>query len=77
MKVSYILHTFRNRYFLGMNRELELGVHVFGIMWNYILEFIRYAPSSIIFYLQGEVGVHDIKSRFTPRVFSLVVRNFF
>ena len=35
-----------------------------------ILEFIRNSPSSIVFYLEMkvevEVGVHDIKSRFTP-----------
>ena len=46
--------------------RLELGVHLFGI----ILEFIRYAPSSIVFYLEMkvevELGVHDIRSRFTP-----------
>ena len=46
--------------------RLELGVHVFGIMWYYF--GIR---SSIVFYLEMkvevQVGVHDIRSRFTPR----------
>ena len=37
------------------------------------MEFIRYnAPSSIVFYLEMkvevEVSVHDIRSRFSPRV---------
>ena len=49
--------------------RLELGVHVFGIMWNSLYN----APSSIVFYLEMkvevEVGVHDIRSRFTPRFF--------
>ena len=39
-----------------------------------ILEFIRQCPpSSIVFYLEVEVevevGVHDIRSRFSPRIF--------
>ena len=43
--------------------RLELGVHVFGIMWNY------FGTSSIVFYLKMKVeeGVHYIRSRFTPR----------
>ena len=38
---------------------------------NYV-EFIN-VPSSIVFYLEmkGEVGVHDIRSLFTPSVYAL------
>ena len=52
--------------------RLELGVHR---LWNYVELFwnsLDNAPSSIIFYLEMkmevEVGVHDIRSRFTPRI---------
>ena len=53
----------------GGETRLELGVHRF---WNYVELFwnsLDNAPSSIIFYLEMkvEVGVHDIRSRFTPR----------
>ena len=52
--------------FLRGEPRLELGVHVFGI----ILELDN-APSSIVFDLEMkvelEVGVHDIRSRFTHR----------
>ena len=47
--------------------RLELGVHVFVIMWN----SLDNAHSSIVFCLEMkvevEVGVHDIRSRFIPR----------
>ena len=53
--------------------QLELGVHVFGIMWNYFGIHQIMPQSSIVFYLEMkvEVGVHDIRSRFkfTPRGF--------
>ena len=52
--------------------RLELGV--LTRLWNYVELFwnsLNNAPSSIIFYLEMkvkvEVGVHDIRSRFTPR----------
>ena len=61
-------------YIVGMSRfidysrgepRLELSVHR---LWNY---FGIHAPSSIVFYLEMEVevelGVHHIRSRFTPR----------
>ena len=51
--------------------RLELGVH---LLWNYVELFwnsLDNAPSSIVFYLEMkvevEVGVHDIRPRFTPR----------
>ena len=51
--------------------RLELGEHR---LWNYVELFwnsLDNAPSSIVFYLEMkdevEVGVHDIRSRFTPR----------
>ena len=56
--------------------RLELNVHFFGIMctllWNYVELFwnsLDNIPSSIVFYLEMkvEVGLHDIRSRFTPR----------
>ena len=52
--------------------------------WNYVELFwnsLDNAPSSIVFYLEMkgkvEVGVHDIRSRFTPRytMTSLIVMN--
>ena len=48
--------------------RLELGVHVFEIMWN----SLDNAPSSIVFYLEMkvEVGVHEIRSRFAPRLYT-------
>ena len=52
--------------------RLELGV---PHLWNYVELFwnsLDNAPSSIVLYLETEmeveVGVHDIRSRFTPRV---------
>ena len=52
--------------------RLELGVQRF---WNFVELFwnsLDNAPSTIVFYLEMkvevEVGVHDIRSRFTPRV---------
>ena len=43
-------------------------------LWNYVKLFwnsLDNAPSSIVFYLEMkvevEVGVHDMRSRFTPR----------
>ena len=48
--------------------RLKLGIHVFGIMWNYVELFwnsLNNAPSSIVLYLEikveVEVGVHDIR----------------
>ena len=50
---------------------MELGVHR---LWNYVKLFwnsLHNAPSSIVLYLEMkvevEVGVHDIRSRVTPR----------
>ena len=48
------------------------------LVWN----SLDNAPSSIVFYLEmkveAEVGVHDIRSRFTPRLLpSLQVRHFY
>ena len=49
---------------------MELGVPVFGIMWNYFGIY----PSSIVFYLEMkvkvEVGIHDIRSQFLLFKFS-------
>ena len=50
--------------------RLELGVHR---LWNYaelLWNSLDNAPSSIVFYLEMkvEVGVHDIRSRLTPRL---------
>ena len=49
--------------------RLELGVHVFGIMRNYF--GIHQIMPLYVFYLEMkvemEVGVHDIRSRFTSR----------
>ena len=51
--------------------QLGLGIHR---LWNYVELFwnsLDNAPSSIVFYLEMkvkvEVGVHDIRTRFTPR----------
>ena len=49
--------------------RLELGVHR---LWNYVELFwnsLDNVPSSIVFYVEMkvEVGVHNIRSRFTPR----------
>ena len=54
--------------------RLELGV---PIHWNYVKLFwnsLDNTPSSIVFYLEMkvEVGVHYIRSRFTPRVLGWV-----
>ena len=54
--------------------RLELGVHR---LWNYVELFwnsLDKAPSSIVFYLEMkvEIGVHDIKSRFTSRFFPIL-----
>ena len=50
--------------------ELRVGTR----LWNYVQLFwnsLDNAPSSIVFYLEMkvevEVGVHDIRSWFTPR----------
>ena len=52
---------------------MELGVRR---LWNYVELFwnsLDNANSSIVFYLEMkvevEVGVHDIRSRFTPRIY--------
>ena len=49
--------------------RLELGVHR---LWNYVELFwnsLDNAPSFIVFLeMKVEVGVHDIRSRFTPRL---------
>ena len=73
----YDLHRAENNLFVSLygltpreqprgESRLELGVHVFGIMWNY------FVLSYIVFYLEMkvevELGVHDIRSRFTPLV---------
>ena len=54
---------------------MELDVHR---IWNYVEFFwnsLDNAPSSIVFYLEMkvevEVGVHDIRPRFTPRLLLL------
>ena len=49
--------------------RLELGVHIFGIMSILFWNSLDNAYSSIVFYLEMkvEVGVHGIRSRFTPR----------
>ena len=57
---------------------MELGVHR---LWNYVELFsnsLDNPSSSIVFYLEMkvevevEVGVHDIRSRFTPHVYLTV-----
>ena len=54
---------------------MELGV---DRLWNYVELFwnsLDNGPSSIVFYLEMKVevkvGVHDIRSRFTPRLFPI------
>ena len=53
--------------------RLDLGVHR---LWNNVELFwnsLDNAPLSIVFYLEMkvevEVGVHDIRSRFAPRMY--------
>ena len=52
----------------GVNRDWNSVYTSLELFWNSLYN----APSSIVFYLkmrvQVEVGVHDIISRFTPRV---------
>ena len=61
----------------GGEPRLELGVHR---LWNYVELFwnsLDNAFSSIVFYLEMkvevEVGVHDIRSRFTPRLHLIII----
>ena len=76
---------FRVKIFLTQCIDYNEGWTAIGIgwtcLWNYVKLFwnsLDNAPSSIVSYLEMkvevEVGVHDIRSRFTPRITSSLLK---
>ena len=70
----FLVHFSNKSKLLIVEGGTAIGIRCTGL-WNYVELFrnsLDNAPSSIVFYLEMKVGVHDIRSRFTPRCGFLV-----